>query len=206
MNRTLSFAAMFLLAAPLFAADPKPVSNPTQQPAQGDSPLVAAAKRTGRLGKKPAFVITNDNLVTSGGHFTTTSSSYAVTPGSVQGIQAPATATPQPQTRKSAETERQKLTRELQAQYDGSSLNMGIQDPAAIEHQMQVLQTPVDGRVPIARPDQIGTMQTTQLQSVGTQQVPTSGTQQIQTSGTQQIPTAPVTQPPTYENYPNPKQ
>src|SRR5205823_5594045 len=40
----------------------------------GDSPLVAAAKRTGRLGKKPSNVITNDTLVKTGGHFTTTKS------------------------------------------------------------------------------------------------------------------------------------
>src|SRR5947207_602007 len=142
MNRTLSFAATLILAAPLFAADPKPLSNPTQQPAQGDSPLVAAAKRTGRLGKKPAFVITNDNLVTTGGHFTTTASPYAITPGTVQGIQVPATANAnQQKTQKSAETERQKVTRELQMQYEGASLNGGSQDPARIEHQLQVMQT-----------------------------------------------------------------
>jgi hypothetical protein len=203
MNRTLTFAAMLILAAPLFAADPKPVANPTQQPVQGDSPLVAAAKRTGRLGKKPAFVITNDNLVTSGGHFTTTTSAYPVTPGSVQGVQAPATtnATPQPAKQK-AETERQKLTRELQMQYEGASLNGAYQDPASIEHHLQVMQT---GTVQPARPDQLGTMQMTTVQTVGTQQIQTGGTQQVQTSGTQQIPTAPVTQPPTYEN-PNPPQ
>ena len=203
MNRTLSFAAMLMLAAPLFAAEPKSISNPAQQPAQADSPLVAAAKRTGRLGKKPAFVITNDNLVTSGGHFTTTTSQGSVTPGQVQGIQAPAPArTNATPAQKQAESERQKLTRELQMQYEGASLNGGYQDPAQIERQLQVMQTT---RVPVARPEQLGTMQTTQMQTTGTQQIPTSGTQQIQTYGAQQIPTATVTQPPTYEN-PNPQQ
>jgi len=196
MNRTLSFAAMLMLAAPLFAADPKPLSNPTQQPAQGDSPLVAAAKRTGRLGKKPAFVITNDNLVTTGGHFTTTASPYAITPGTVQGIQVPATATPQP-AKKSAETERQKLTRELQMQYEGASLNGGYQDPAAIEHHLQVMQTE---KLQAAKPEQLGTMQPTTVQTSGTQQIPTSGTQPISTTGAQQIPTATVAQPATYTN------
>ena len=38
----------------------------------GDSPLVRAAKATNRLGKKPSQVITNDTLVRTGGHFTTT--------------------------------------------------------------------------------------------------------------------------------------
>src|ERR1041385_9040790 len=91
MNRTLSLAAILMLSAPLFAADPKPVSTNAQQPAQEDSPLVAAAKKSGRLGKKPGYVITNDNLVTKGGHFTTTASQSelksATTP--VQGIQVP---------------------------------------------------------------------------------------------------------------------
>ena len=39
----------------------------------GDSPLVRAAKATNRLNKKPGQVITNETLVHSGGHFTTTS-------------------------------------------------------------------------------------------------------------------------------------
>ena len=37
-----------------------------------DSPLVRAAKATGRLNKKPKIVITNDTLVLSGGHLATT--------------------------------------------------------------------------------------------------------------------------------------
>jgi|SRR5438105_5016627 len=37
-----------------------------------DSPLVHAAKATNRLNKKPGQVITNETLVHSGGHFTTT--------------------------------------------------------------------------------------------------------------------------------------
>src|SRR5579862_6793781 len=37
-----------------------------------DSPLVRAAKATGRLSKKPKIVITNDTLVLSGGHLATT--------------------------------------------------------------------------------------------------------------------------------------
>lgn len=37
-----------------------------------DSPLVQAAKATHRLNKKPGQVITNETLVRTGGHFTTT--------------------------------------------------------------------------------------------------------------------------------------
>jgi len=40
----------------------------------GDSPLVRAAKASGRLNKKPTQVITNETLVREGGHFTTTTS------------------------------------------------------------------------------------------------------------------------------------
>jgi len=146
MNRTLTFAAICLMAAPLFAADPKPVSNPTQQPAQGDSPLVAAAKRSGRLGKKPAFVITNENLVTTGGHITTTSSQDNLHINAYPPSTIPTT-NPQQQTHamteqakaRKTEEERQKVVKQLQMQYEGESLNAD-QDPARMEHQMQQLQ------------------------------------------------------------------
>ena len=41
-----------------------PVSSQPQ-----DSPLVRAAKASGRLNKKPGIVITNETLARSGGHF-----------------------------------------------------------------------------------------------------------------------------------------
>ena len=53
---------------------PAVISAPAQQQ-QTDSPLVAAARRTNRLGKKPVNVITNENLVkanSGSGHVTTT--------------------------------------------------------------------------------------------------------------------------------------
>ena len=52
------------------AAQPKTISAPAPQ--QLESPLVAAARRANRLGKKPTNVITNDTLVRSGVHVTTT--------------------------------------------------------------------------------------------------------------------------------------
>jgi len=73
-----------LAALSLFAADPQATKDALpsthiekQLSAQrvagiGDSPLVRAAKASGRLGKKPAQVITNETLVREGGHFTTT--------------------------------------------------------------------------------------------------------------------------------------
>lgn len=83
MNRVVtSVATLLLLALPLAADEAKsetpPAPQPTtlsQQPAAAqDSPLVAAAKRTGRLGKKPTNVITNETVKNSGSkaHITTT--------------------------------------------------------------------------------------------------------------------------------------
>lgn len=59
-------------AAPQNAA---PLQSVHQAPATGDSPLVQAAKRSNRLGRKPvAAVITNETLSKSKGHITTTAS------------------------------------------------------------------------------------------------------------------------------------
>lgn len=61
---------------PASSADPKPATTTTAAPpsAQADSPLVAAAKRANRKGRKPANVITNETLNKSGAgaHITTT--------------------------------------------------------------------------------------------------------------------------------------
>ncbi len=64
---------MLALALTLLADEPKPAQTTTT--AQADSPLVAAAKRANRLGKKSSskVVITNETLKTSGqnAHVTT---------------------------------------------------------------------------------------------------------------------------------------
>jgi hypothetical protein len=140
---------LFTAAAPLFAAEPKPVANPTQPTAPVESPLVAAARRANRLGKKPAYVITNDNLVTKGGHFTTTEQQIPfVTPlYPPGGPVVPTTAQQQQQAaadakkaqEKKAEEERQKVMKQLQMQYEGETLNED-QDPAAIEHHQTQMQ------------------------------------------------------------------
>jgi len=74
LNVAIAVAA---LALPLSAADQqKPTGNTTtttlsapMSQEQIDSPLVRAAKATGRLGKKPTFVITNETLLKAGAHF-----------------------------------------------------------------------------------------------------------------------------------------
>lgn len=78
-----SIVALAFAALPLLAEEPAKKPEPAAKPAQAsqpaaepDSPLVAAARRTNRLGKKrPANVITNATLTKSGSasaHVTTT--------------------------------------------------------------------------------------------------------------------------------------
>jgi hypothetical protein len=150
MNRTLTFAMIFATAMPLLAAEPKPVVKPAQPAPPAESPLVAAARRANRLGKKPAYVITNDNLVTTGGHFTTTEQQIPfVTPLYPPGGPVVPPAQPQQQTaaqakaaqEKKAEEERIKVMKQLQMQYEGETLNED-QDPAALEHHQQQMQKP----------------------------------------------------------------
>ena len=90
MTRALTL--FLVLALPLLAEDKKATSadaeaektttaTTTAAPeAQHDSPLVAAAKRANRLGKKPTNVITNATLKTSGAgaHVTTTETQTAI--------------------------------------------------------------------------------------------------------------------------------
>jgi len=79
-------SCLAVAALSLYAADPQTSKDSPAQPSThvatlfsqqtsgiGDSPLVRAAKATNRLGKKPSSqVITNETLVHTGGHFTTT--------------------------------------------------------------------------------------------------------------------------------------
>lgn len=80
-----SIVALAFAALPLLAEEPAKKTETAAKPAQAsepaaqtDSPLVAAARRTNRLGKKkPANVITNSTLTKAGSanaHVTTTES------------------------------------------------------------------------------------------------------------------------------------
>jgi hypothetical protein len=82
MKRPLMLAVAAAFALPLLAEDAaqKPAPAQPQAPAatqQQDSPLVAAARRANRLGKKPANVITNANLTKASGARVTTTKSQA---------------------------------------------------------------------------------------------------------------------------------
>lgn len=82
MKRALTLSMALALALPLAAGDEKktapeaaPATATQPQPAapQQDSPMVRAAKRSNRLGKKSTSrVITNETLKDSKGHITTT--------------------------------------------------------------------------------------------------------------------------------------
>ena len=72
MKPQIAAITIAVLALPIYAQD-QPKSNTTTTTLSApisveptDSPLVRAAKSTGRLGKKPGFVITNDTLLRVG--------------------------------------------------------------------------------------------------------------------------------------------
>jgi hypothetical protein len=144
--------AIAALALPLCAAEQqKPNTNtttttlsvPVTQEAQ-DSPLVRAAKATGRLNKKPGFVITNETLLRTGGHvgFSSQTASPAPLPAAVPAAR-PAQGTPkviQP-TRNDADA-KQRAARQATSDYYGENLESRHDDPAMQEHQMQQATTP----------------------------------------------------------------
>jgi hypothetical protein len=77
----------FLFATAIQAADP--ATPPPANPAQPDSPLVAASKRAHRLGKKPGFVITNDNLSSLSGPARITTTNHVLCRHRPDRIQGP---------------------------------------------------------------------------------------------------------------------
>lgn len=88
MKRALIVLAVALPLLPLLADEPKSANTETKKDttataapaAQPDSPLVAAAKRANRKGRKPSNLITNDTLKASGAnaHVTTTTAQATI--------------------------------------------------------------------------------------------------------------------------------
>jgi hypothetical protein len=120
--------------APRLKRDVPPPAPPAgAQPAQYDSPLVAAAKRTNRLNKKPAFVITNDNLQQfQDAHWTTTATQEPIRPAAeppqsgASVVEPPANERPQKtaaqlaeEKKKKDEQERQRKMRAAEAEENG---------------------------------------------------------------------------------------
>lgn len=139
------------VTVPLFAQQP---------PAQPDSPLVAAAKRTNRLGKKPALVITNENLVhlSDGRGFTTSTAQQTVTATKGEVHPTPemqaAAALEKARTaaaagaydKQKAQDARNAKAAEHQAVYDGD--NYLDADPAQHEHAMEQMTKPAEPSQP----------------------------------------------------------
>lgn len=73
MRTAALLSSVFLISISALAGEVKP-------PAAADSPLVAAAKRSHRLGKKPAFVITNENMSSIAGPARMTSTDHVPVP------------------------------------------------------------------------------------------------------------------------------
>lgn len=157
MKATFLTSAMALLALSATAAPQQQAAPAEQQGANvpqqtlsapasahtGDSPLVAAAKRSGRLGKKPSAVITNETLVKSGGHFTTTKEQSAVAAAPAP-LTIPkntsAAAAPPPKAGATAKKDdknetanKEKALKRAVADYMGESIEEVTDDPSAQE-------------------------------------------------------------------------
>lgn len=105
------------LALPLAAQDSSTAAKPAAPPRetavqQADSPLVAAAKRANRKGKKPAKVITNETLrqTGSGGHVTTTANQAPLN------LPPPPHPTPEMEAAAAAEAHRKELAEQTAVQ------------------------------------------------------------------------------------------
>lgn len=143
MNRIVTSAAVVLLALPLAGAEQKNWDPP--QTKQQDSPLVAAAKAANRLGKKPAFVITNETLKTmTNAHFTTTTSTHtpnvpvpqptADMAAREKAQKERAYAEAQAAPKRKAQQEQQARTQQQYGDYENA---LYTSDPAAIEHRLE---------------------------------------------------------------------
>ena len=110
-----------------------------------DSPLVRAAKATGRLQKKPTNVITNDTLVKTGGHLTTTKSQSPLPPlpPAPAAVMKPRMSAAERQKQEAATKakneaiERKTAARRAAADYNDDSIEPRYEDPAMQEHMMQ---------------------------------------------------------------------
>ena len=141
-----------LCALTLSAAEPqqKPTTTETVIAAPAtvqvqDSPLVRAAKATGRLQKKPTNVITNDTLLKTGGHFTTTKSQSPLPPApqAPPAVVQPRMSAAERQRQEAATkakkeaADRKTAARRADADFNDDSIEPRYEDPAMQEHMMQ---------------------------------------------------------------------
>jgi hypothetical protein len=139
-----------VLALPIYAQEqPRPNTTATtlsapisQEPT--DSPLVRAAKATGRLGKKPGYVITNDTLLRVGAtHMFIATSQGATLPAPPPKAPTVAPKQTRPDTKAKVDAEaRRRNAQQASSDLNGESLEPRNVDPALQEHQMQQATTP----------------------------------------------------------------
>lgn len=157
-----------VLALPLCGADQQQQNTttttltPITASQQQDSPLVRAAKATGRLGKKPTMVITNETLVRTGGHFTSTTlttqlpTPYPQPNGEQARLEAAMRAKREAEEkarRDVAEKKKQDLQRAA-SDYYGESIENRVDDPAMQEHQMERMTSTQPKVQPPSKPPQ----------------------------------------------------
>jgi len=157
-----------VLALPLCGADQQQQNTttttltPISAPQQQDSPLVRAAKATGRLGKKPTMVITNETLLRTGGHFTSTTLTTQLPAASPQpnGEQARLEAAMRAKREADEKTRRDAAARKKQdeqrtaADYYGESIEPRVDDPAMQENQMERMTSTQPKVQPPSKPPQ----------------------------------------------------
>lgn len=139
------------MAMPLCGQDkPNTTTTVLAQPAtaqNADSPLVAAAKATKRLNKKPSMVITNETLLKSGGHLYT-----ANAPASTEPLPKPlpqpdpaavrleaslkAKADAENKAKQESGAKKEQKLKAAAADYYGESVEERVDDPAQQEHVM----------------------------------------------------------------------
>ncbi len=169
-----------VVALPLFAAA-QDVPNTTtkvwavpESSQPQDSPLVRAAKASGRLNKKPGIVITNDTLARSGGHFAIAD---ATTENPQAKNQRKAATTPQPNN-------------------SAADYYRKIAQPVAAQPTQ-----PTNGQITRMSTSQLSQAPTTQLNQTSTTQLSAGSTVQYDRASTTQLNQATTTQLETTNTY-----
>jgi hypothetical protein len=169
MKPLIAAISVAVLALPLCAADQQQPSatsttlSAVAAPQQQDSPLVRAAKATGRLGKKPTMVITNETLLRSGGHFTMTNTVPSQLPApypqpnndqaKLEATQRAKRDADEKAKRDAVEKKKQDL-RQASADYYGESIEERVDDPAKQEDQMNKMTATQPKVQPASKPPQ----------------------------------------------------
>ncbi len=164
LTAVISIAVLTLPISAVAQDMPNTTTKVLAQPATAqnqDSPLVRAAKATGRLGKKPTNVITNETLVRTGGHFTTTTINNPLPPPSASQSTnaAPTEVAMRAKAEADAHAKREAAKKQRQlnnaaADYYGESIEERVNDPAMQEHVMnQVTSTQPQTVAPTKPPE-----------------------------------------------------